>query len=55
MTRQRFYEILREYQVPDERIEILWKTRPGEKINEMPLRLAIEMTIFLEQLSPLAP
>ncbi len=38
MTKERFTEILKEYNYSDAQIEILWEARPSDDINEESLR-----------------
>lgn len=42
MTRERFSEILKEYEFSDYHIEILWNTRPSDELDEQRLRKAAE-------------
>lgn len=38
MTRERFVEILKEYQFTDKQIELLWETKPQVELSEERLR-----------------
>lgn len=38
MDKQRFAEILREYDYPEDAIEALWITRPNDDLNEDDIR-----------------
>jgi len=42
MSRERFFEILKEYGFTDQQIELLWNSRPSGEINEQRLRETAE-------------
>ena len=42
MTRERFAEILKEYEFSDHQIELLWNSRPSGDLDEQKLRKTAE-------------
>lgn len=49
MTKERFFQIAREYGLSDEVIQSQWNTRPADNIDEEKLRKAISKYNEVEQ------